>query len=323
MESLTHALARKAMGLIDEVEAMGGMTKAIEAGWPKLRIEETAARRQARVDRGEDVVVGVNKFRLAEEPEIDTREIDNTAVREAQIARLGKIKAARDAAACQAALAALTKAAETGEGNLLALAVEAARARATIGEISSALEKIWGRYQAEIKSISGVYGASYEDDGEWKALQTEIAKFASEQGRRPRILVAKIGQDGHDRGAKVIATAFADLGFDVDVGTLFQTPEEVARQALENDVHAVGVSTQSGGHKTLVPELVRELAKLGAGDIVVTVGGIVPQRDYAMLEQAGVKAVFGPGTNIPKAARRVLELIAKAAGEGAGTRRSA
>jgi methylmalonyl-CoA mutase len=323
MESLTHALARKAIGIIDEVEAMGGMTKAIEAGVPKLRIEETAARRQARIDRGEDVVVGVNKFRLAEEPEIDTREIDNTAVRESQVARLQKIKATRDGTKCQAALDALTKSAETGQGNLLALAVEAARARATVGEISSALEKIWGRYQAEIKSISGVYGASYEDDGEWKALQGEIAKFASEQGRRPRILVAKIGQDGHDRGAKVIATAFADLGFDVDVGTLFQTPEEVARQALENDVHAVGVSTQSGGHKTLVPELVRELAKLGAGDIVVTVGGIVPQRDYAMLEQAGVKAVFGPGTNVPKAARRVLELIAKAAGEGAGTRRSA
>jgi methylmalonyl-CoA mutase len=323
MESLTHALARKALGIIDEVEAMGGMTKAIESGMPKLRIEETAARRQARIDRGDDVVVGVNKFRLAEEPEIDTREIDNTAVREAQVARLKNIKAARDAAKCQAALDALTACARTGQGNLLALAVDAARARATVGEISSALEKVWGRYQAEIKSISGVYGASYEDDGEWKALQGEIAKFASEQGRRPRILVAKIGQDGHDRGAKVIATAFADLGFDVDVGTLFQTPEEVARQALENDVHAVGVSTQSGGHKTLVPELVRELAKLGAGDVVVTVGGIVPQRDYAMLEQAGVKAVFGPGTNIPKAARRVLELIAKAAGTGAGTRRSA
>jgi methylmalonyl-CoA mutase len=312
MESLTHALAQKAIGIIDEVEAMGGMTKAIEAGWPKLKIEETAARRQARVDRGDDVVVGVNKFKLTEEPEIDTREIDNTAVRESQVVRLTKIKAARDAGKCQAALDALTKCAETGQGNLLALGVEAARARATVGEISSALEKVWGRYQAEIKSISGVYGASYHDDGEWKALQAEIAKFATAQGRRPRILVAKIGQDGHDRGAKVIATAFADLGFDVDVGTLFQTPEEVARQAVENDVHAVGVSTQSGGHKTLVPELVRELAKLGAGDIVVTVGGIVPQKDYAMLEQAGVKAVFGPGTNIPKAARRVLELIGHA-----------
>jgi methylmalonyl-CoA mutase len=322
MESLTHALARKAIGIIDEVEGMGGMTKAIEAGWPKLKIEETSARRQARIDRGEDVIVGVNKFRLDEEPEIDTREIDNTAVREAQVTRLARIKSTRDQAKCDATLAALTKCAETGQGNLLALAVEAARARATVGEISSALEKVWGRYQAEIKSISGVYGASYQDDGEWKALQGEIAKFAGEQGRRPRILVAKIGQDGHDRGAKVIATAFADLGFDVDVGTLFQTPEEVARQAVENDVHTVGVSTQSGGHKTLVPQLVRELAKLGAGDIVVTVGGIIPQKDYGMLEQAGVKAIFGPGTNIPKAARRVLELIVKA-GEREGTRRSA
>jgi methylmalonyl-CoA mutase len=322
MESLTHALARKAIGLIDEVEKMGGMTKAIEGGWPKLKIEETAARRQARIDRGEDVVVGVNKFKLAEEPEIDTREIDNTAVRVAQVARLQKIKASRDAGKCQAALDALTKCAETGQGNLLALGVEAARARATVGEISSALEKVWGRYAAEVRSISGVYGASYQDDADWTALQGEIAQFATTEGRRPRILVAKIGQDGHDRGAKVIATAFADLGFDVDVGTLFQTPEEVARQAVENDVHAVGVSTQSGGHKTLVPQLVKELAKLGAGDIVVTVGGIVPQKDYAMLEQAGVKAVFGPGTNIPNAARKVLSLIVKAA-HGAGTRRSA
>jgi methylmalonyl-CoA mutase len=268
------------------------------------------------------VIVGVNKFRLPEEPEIDIREIDNTAVREAQVARLQRIKATRDAARCAAALDALTRAAETGEGNLLALAVEAARARATVGEISTALEKIWGRYQAEIRSISGVYGASYQDDGDWKALQSEVGKFAAEHGRRPRLLVAKIGQDGHDRGAKVIATAFADLGFDVDVGTLFQTPEEVARQAVENDVHAVGVSTQSGGHRTLVPDLVRELAELGASDIVVTVGGIVPQKDYAMLSAAGVKAVFGPGTNIPQAARRVLGLIAEACGRE-GTRRSA
>ena len=309
MESLTHALAQKAIGLIDEVEKMGGMTKAIEGGWPKLKIEETAARRQARIDRGEDIVVGVNKFKLAEEPEIDTREIDNTAVRESQVARLQKIKAARDAGKCQAALDALTKCAETGQGNLLALGVEAARARATVGEISSALEKVWGRYAAEVRSISGVYGASYQDDADWTALQGEIAQFATTEGRRPRLLVAKIGQDGHDRGAKVIATAFADLGFDVDVGTLFQTPEEVARQAVENDVHAVGVSTQSGGHKTLVPQLVTELAKLGAGDVVVTVGGIIPARDYPFLQEAGVKAVFGPGTQIPKAARKVLELI--------------
>ena len=322
MESLTHALAAKALGIIEEVEAMGGMTKAIEAGMPKLRVEEAAARRQARIDRGEDVVVGVNKFRLPEEPEIDTREIDNTAVREAQVARLTKIRATRDARRCGAALEALTRGAESGEGNLLALAVDAARARATVGEISDALEKVYGRYQAEIRSISGVYGAAYDDDGDWKLLQGEIQKFAREHGRRPRLLVAKVGQDGHDRGAKVIATAFADLGFDVDVGTLFQTPEEVARQAVENDVHVVGVSTQSGGHKTLVPQLVQELARLGAGEIVVTVGGIVPAKDYAMLEAAGVRAIFGPGTHVPKAARRVLELI-NAAQSGGGSTRAA
>jgi methylmalonyl-CoA mutase len=312
MESLTHALAAKALGIVEEVERLGGMTKAIESGMPKLRIEETAARRQARIDRGEDVIVGVNKFQLAEEPEIDTREIDNTAVREAQVARLKRIRETRDAAKCRAALDALTRAAESGQGNLLELAVEAARARASVGEISDALEKIYGRYHAEIKSISGVYGGQFADDADWKAMQAEVARFAGDHGRRPRLLVAKIGQDGHDRGAKVIATAFADLGFDVDVGTLFQTPEEVARQAVENDVHVVGISTQSGGHKTLVPELIRELARLGAGDIVVTVGGIIPPRDYAFLEQAGVKAVFGPGTQIPKAARRVLALIREA-----------
>jgi len=320
MESLTHALATKALGIIEEVERLGGMTRAIEQGMPKLRIEETAARRQARVDRVEDVIVGVNKFRLDEEPEIDTREIDNTAVREAQVARLAQIKKTRNAAAVESALNALTRCAETGEGNLLGLAVEAARARATVGEISSALEKVWGRYHAEIKSISGVYGASFNEDKEWAGLQGEVQAFAREHGRRPRMLVAKVGQDGHDRGAKVIATAFADLGFDVDVGTLFQTPEEVARQAVENDVHVVGVSTQSGGHKTLVPQLIEELRKMGAGDIVVTVGGIIPPKDYPFLEQAGVKAVFGPGTQIPKAARQVLDLIRQS---GAGNADSA
>ena len=320
MESLTHALAAKALGIIEEVERLGGMTRAIEQGMPKLRIEETAARRQARVDRVEDVIVGVNKFRLDEEPEIDTREIDNTAVREAQVARLAQIKKTRNAAAVESALNALTRCAETGEGNLLGLAVEAARARATVGEISSALEKVWGRYHAEIKSISGVYGASFNEDKEWAGLQGEVQAFAREHGRRPRMLVAKVGQDGHDRGAKVIATAFADLGFDVDVGTLFQTPEEVARQAVENDVHVVGVSTQSGGHKTLVPQLIEELRKMGAGDIVVTVGGIIPPKDYPFLEQAGVKAVFGPGTQIPKAARQVLDLIRQS---GAGNADSA
>jgi len=320
MESLTHALAGKALGIIEEVERLGGMTKAIEAGMPKLRIEETAARRQARVDRGEDVIVGVNRFRLDEEPEIDTREIDNSAVREAQVARLARIKATRDGAAVARTLDALTRCAESGAGNLLALAVEAARVRATVGEISSALEKVWGRYHAEIKSISGVYGAQFAADDEWLGLQADVRQFASEHGRRPRMLVAKVGQDGHDRGAKVIATAFADLGFDVDVGTLFQTPEEVARQAVENDVHVVGVSTQSGGHKTLVPQIIEELKKLGAGDIVVTVGGIIPARDRPFLEQVGVKAVFGPGTQIPKAARTVLDLIR---GSGAGDADSA
>ncbi|MGH7789907.1 MAG: methylmalonyl-CoA mutase [Candidatus Binatia bacterium] len=309
MESLTHALATKALGIIEEVERLGGMTKAIEAGMPKLRIEETAARRQARVDRGEDINVGVNKFRLDEEPEIDTREIDNTAVRESQVARLQQIKAARDAGKCQAALDALTTSAENGQGNLLALAVEAARARATVGEISSALEKVWGRYHADIKSISGVYGAQFSDDADWQALSKEIEQFASEHGRRPRMLVAKVGQDGHDRGAKVIATAFADLGFDVDVGSLFQTPEEVARQAIENDVHAVGVSTQAGGHKTLVPQLIAALRAQGGGDVLVVCGGVIPAQDYAFLREHGVSNVFGPGTQVPKAAREVLRSI--------------
>jgi methylmalonyl-CoA mutase len=317
MESLTHALARKALGIIDEVEALGGMTRAIESGMPKLRIEETAARRQARVDRVEDIIVGVNKFQPTEQPAVQIREIDNTAVREAQIARLKRIRGTRDAKRVEATLAALTGAAQSGDGNLLELAVEAARARATVGEISQALEKVWGRYHAEVRAISGVYGGQFADDAEWTQLRADVDRFAAAHGRRPRLLVAKVGQDGHDRGAKVIATAFADLGFDVDVGTLFQTPEEVARQAVENDVHVVGVSTQSGGHKTLVPQLIRELGRLGAGDVVVTVGGIVPTQDYAFLEQAGVKAIFGPGTQIPRAARRVLSLIDGSAGRAA------
>jgi methylmalonyl-CoA mutase len=317
MEALTHALARKALGIIEEVEKLGGMTRAIESGMPKLRIEEAAARRQARIDRGEDVIVGVNKFQLAEEPPLDVREIDNTAVREAQIARLEGIRSTRDGARVDAALAALTSAAGSGQGNLLELAVEAARARASVGEISEALEKVWGRYRAEIRSISGVYGGHFGDDEDWKELRVEVERFAAAHGRRPRMLVAKVGQDGHDRGAKVIATAFADLGFDVDVGTLFQTPEEVARQAVENDVHVIGVSTQSGGHKTLVPQLITELERLGADDIVVTVGGIIPARDYVFLERVGVKAVFGPGTRIPKAARKVLALIGETPADAA------
>jgi methylmalonyl-CoA mutase len=309
MESLTHALARKALGIIEEVEQLGGMTKAIESGMPKLRVEEAAARRQARVDRGDDIIVGVNKFQLDEQPVIDLREVDNTAVRESQVARLEKIRKTRNEAEVRSRLEALTNAAGSGAGNLLALGVEAARARATVGEISDALEKVYGRYHAEIKSISGVYGGQFKEDPAWKEMTGEVARFAEEHGRRPRMLVAKIGQDGHDRGAKVIATAFADLGFDVDVGTLFQTPEEVARQAVENDVHVVGISTQSGGHKTLVPQLIQELERLGAGDILVAVGGIIPPQDYPFLEKAGVKAIFGPGTAVPTAARRVLDLL--------------
>jgi methylmalonyl-CoA mutase len=316
MESLTHALAAKALAIIDEVEEMGGMTKAIEAGMPKLRIEEAAASRQARVDRGEDVIIGVNRFQRPDEPELELREIDNTAVRESQVAALEKVRTTRDSAKVEERLKALTDCGRTGEGNLLHLAVEAARVRATVGEISEALEKEWGRYQAEIKSITGVYGSSFSDDPEWKQMQAEIDEFVAKYGRRPRMLVAKVGQDGHDRGAKVIATAFADLGFDVDVGMLFQTPDEIARQAVENDVHVIGVSSQAGGHATLVPELVRVLAEMGSPDILVTAGGIIPPKDYDKLRAAGVKAIFGPGTKVPVAARQVLDLIQELASGG-------
>lgn len=311
MEWLTHALARKAMTIIDEVERMGGMTRAVESGMPKLKIEESAAKRQARVDRGEDVVVGVNKYQPAkgQSETFDILVVDNKSVREAQIRRLEKMRAERNAKACEEALAALTKAAENGEGNLLELSIAAARARASVGEISYALEKVWGRHQAETKSISGVYGGVYRDDAKWNELKAEIDVFEKQYGRRPRLLVVKLGQDGHDRGAKVIATAFADLGFDVDVGPLFQTPEEAARQAVENDVHVIGVSSQAAGHTTLVPELVRALQKLGASDIVVTCGGVIPQQDYEPLHKAGVADIFGPGTPIPDAARRILRLV--------------
>ncbi len=309
MESLTHALARKALTIIDEVEELGGMTKAIESGMPKLRIEEAAARRQARIDRGEDVIVGVNKYKLDEEPTVDIRAIDNTAVRKAQVERLERIRRERDAKKVEQSLNALTEAAESGAGNLLALAVEAARARASVGEISEALEKVWGRYHAQIRSIAGVYGSQFSGDESWQELEKEIEAFLESHGRRPRMLVAKVGQDGHDRGAKVIASAFADLGFDVDVGTLFQTPDEVARQAVENDVHIVGVSTQAGGHLTLVPQIIEELRKQGADDIIVTAGGVIPQQDYGFLRDAGVKEIFGPGTQVPDAARRILALL--------------
>ncbi|MCL4800969.1 MAG: methylmalonyl-CoA mutase [Burkholderiales bacterium] len=309
MERLTQELAEAAWRIIEEVDGMGGMTKAVESGWAKLRIEQCAAEKQARIDRGEDVIVGVNKYRNAQETPVEVREIDNTAVRDAQIARLARLRSTRDAAAVRSALEALGRAAASGRGNLLALAIEAMRARATVGEVSDALERVWGRFKADAQSVSGVYGAAYADDAEWAALQAEVRRFGDEEGRRPRVLVAKLGQDGHDRGAKIVATAFADLGFDVDIGPLFQTPEEAARQALENDVHAVGVSTLAAGHKTLVPALIEALKAQGAGDIAVFVGGVVPAQDYDFLRRAGVKGVFGPGTPIPEAARKVLAAI--------------
>jgi len=312
MERLTQELADAAWAIIEEVDRLGGMTKAVESGWAKLRIEQCAAEKQARIDRGEEVIVGVNKYRLESEAPMEVREIDNTAVREAQIARLAKLRASRDRTAVQAALDALTQAAESGKGNLLDLSIRAVRARATVGEVSGALEKIWGRFTADTRSVSGVYGAAFTDDAEWKALQAEVCRFGEDEGRRPRVMVAKLGQDGHDRGAKVVATAFADLGFDVDIGPLFQTPEEAARQAIENDVHAVGISTLAAGHKTLVPALVDALKAQGAGDIVVFVGGVVPAQDYDFLVRTGVKGIFGPGTPIPEAARKVLAAIREA-----------
>jgi methylmalonyl-CoA mutase len=308
VEALTRALAAHAQSLIDEVDAMGGMTKAVASGWPKLKIEEAAARRQAAIDRGEEVIVGVNKYRLEAESDLDVRDIDNDKVRAQQLSRLQNVKGTRNQAKVDAALKALTEGAK-GQANLLALAVEAARARATVGEISDAMEKAFGRHQAETKSITGVYGAAYKGDEGFARIRTEIEAFAKDEGRRPRMLVAKMGQDGHDRGAKVIATAFADLGFDVDIGPLFQTPAEVAKDAIDADVHVIGISSQAAGHKTLVPELSAELKKQGADDILIVVGGVIPAQDYDMLKRAGAAAIFGPGTNIPKAASEVLKLI--------------
>ncbi len=309
VESLTHALATHAWALMEEAESMGGMTKAIEAGMPKQKIEEASARMSARIDRGEQVIVGVNKFALKKEDPIDILDVDNTAVRNSQIKRLNEVKTKRDAKAVQAALEALTSAARDGSGNLLALAVEAMKLRATVGEVSMALEKVWARYNAEIKTISGVYGATYDGGEGLKKILAETANFAKEKGRRPRILVAKMGQDGHDRGAKVIATAFSDMGFEVDVGSLFATPVEVASQAVKNDVHMIGVSSHAAGHKTLVPQLMEALRKQGRADIIVVCGGVIPQQDYAFLEDAGVAAIFGPGTHIPDAAEKVLRII--------------
>ena len=311
VEALTKDLLEKAWAHIQEVEALGGMTKAINEGLPKMRIEEAAARRQAQIDSGRETIVGVNKYRLEKEAAIDTLEVDNSAVRDAQIAQLQKLKAERDNSAVEHALAALTDAAATGTGNLLGLAVEAARLRATLGEISDALEKIYGRHRAVIRSISGVYGAEFGEAMEVTRVRSLTDAFAEKEGRRPRIMIAKMGQDGHDRGAKVVATAYADLGFDVDIGPLFQTPEETAKQAVENDVHVVGVSSLAAGHKTLVPQLIAELKKLGREDIMVVVGGVIPAQDYDFLYAAGAAAIFGPGTVIPTAAEKMLSELAK------------
>ena len=308
VEKLTADLADAAWRLIEEVDEMGGMTKAVAAGMPKLRIEETAAKRQADIDRGDQVIVGVNKYRLTQEDELDIRDIDNDAVRAAQVKRLENIKKERDEKNCSAALLNLEKAAEGGD-NLLAAAVEASRARATVGEISMAMEKVFGRHRAEVKTLAGVYGAAYEGDEDFIAIQHELEKFTKDEGRRPRMLVVKMGQDGHDRGAKVIATAFADIGFDVDVGPLFQTPDEAAQDAIDNDVHVIGISSQAAGHKTLAPKLIEALKSRDAGDILVICGGVIPQQDYEFLYEKGVKAIFGPGTNIPAAASKILDLI--------------
>src|SRR5579872_5822375 len=309
VESLTHSIATAATALIDEVEKLGGMTKAVESGMPKLRIEAAAARRQAAIDRGEEVIVGVNKYRSGEEAAVELLDVDNDKVRTAQIARLNRVRKIRDPEKCAAALAALTEAAKSGKGNLLELSIAASRARATVGEISDALEVAFSRHHAATQSVTGVYGAEYADDEEFHRIQREIDSFAREEGRRPRMLVVKLGQDGHDRGAKIIATAFADIGFDVDIGPLFQTPEEAARQAVENDVHIVGVSSQAAAHKTLVPALIAALKREGAGDILVVCGGVIPPADYDFLKKAGVAAIYGPGTNIPRAAAEILSLI--------------
>ncbi len=314
MEKLTQDMADAAWKIIEEVDAMGGMTRAVDSGWAKLKIEASAAEKQARIDSGKDVIVGVNKYKLATQDKVDILEVDNVKVREGQIARLNQIKATRDVAKVQAALEALTAAAAAGQGNLLDLSIQAIRLRATVGEVSDALEKVFGRHRADIQKVTGVYAAAYDSAEGWDKLKGEIAAFAEEHGRRPRVMIAKLGQDGHDRGAKVVATAFADLGFDVDMGPLFQTPEECARQAIENDVHAVGVSTLAAGHKTLVPAIIAELKKQGADDIIVFVGGVIPQQDYEFLFEAGVKGIYGPGTPIPASAKDVLEQIRKAQG---------
>ncbi len=312
MEKLTQDMADAAWKIIEEVEAMGGMTKAVDSGWAKLKIEAAAAEKQARIDSGKDVIVGVNKYKLKTEDAIESRDIDNVAVRDGQIARLKTIRSNRDSALVDQALAAITSGAESNSGNLLDLAIKAIRLRATVGEVSDALEKVYGRHRADTQKVTGVYAAAYDSAEGWDSLKKEIADFAEQEGRRPRVMIAKLGQDGHDRGAKVVATAFADLGYDVDMGPLFQTPEECARQAIENDVHAVGVSTLAAGHKTLVPAIVQALKAQGGDDIVVFVGGVIPRQDYDMLYEAGVKGIYGPGTPVPASAKDVLEQIKKA-----------
>ena len=312
MEKLTQDMADKAWGIIQEIEAMGGMTKAVESGWAKMQVETCAADKQARIDSGKDVIVGVNKYKLAKEDAIDILDIDNHVVREAQVERLARIRKMRDQAAVDAALAALTESAKTGEGNLLDLTVKAIRLRATVGEVSDALEVVFGRFRANNQTISGVYGGVVQGQESWEQIKADVAKFAEEEGRRPRIMIAKLGQDGHDRGAKVVATAYADLGFDIDMGPLFQTPEEAARQAIENDVHAIGCSSLAAGHKTLVPQIIQSLKAQGADDIIVFAGGVIPAQDYDALYAAGAKAIFGPGTRIEDSAKRVLEEIRKA-----------
>ncbi len=314
MESLTQDIADKAWELIEEVEAAGGMAKAIETGMPKMRIEEAAAKKQARIDRGEDVIVGVNKYKLGEQDDIEILNIDNDAVRDAQLARLATIRSSRDDAAVEAILDDIYQCAVSGEGNLLALAIEATRRRATVGEISFAMEREFGRFKANAQTVSGVYGAAFQEDENWQGISKDIDAFVEQYGRRPRMLVCKMGQDGHDRGAKVVATAFADVGFDIDLSPMFSTPEEVARQAIENDVHVVGVSSLAAGHKTLVPLLVEELKKQGASEIVVIAGGVIPKQDYDFLYNSGVKCIFGPGTPIPQCAREVLEAVKDAQG---------
>ena len=311
LESLTNSLANEARKLIAEVEDLGGMTKAVTDGMPKQRIEESAARKQARIDRGEEVIVGVNKHQPDKETHVDLLEIDNDAVRDSQIKRLKEIRRTRDEAACQAALEALVQAAQSEEGNLLALSIDATRARATVGEISDALETVFTRHQAQVRSVTGVYGAAYEGDEGFRKIRTDVEAFGETEGRRPRMLVVKMGQDGHDRGARVIATAFADLGFEIDLGPMFQTPEEAAREAVENDVHIIGVSSQAAGHKTLVPQLIDALNKVGAGDILVVCGGVIPPQDHDFLFDHGVVAVYGPGTNIPAAAAEIMDIIRK------------